>query len=106
MYYKYWFSITLLTFPGAALGWLVKKDTFGYYSFCDAGITCFAWNGLFQRSAKKFSKSSYFNDILFWAGAAAYLRNLQSFIYKTYSLRYFYCCGDSLYYYGSGKTGV
>ena len=26
MYYKYWFSITLLTFPGAALGWLVKKD--------------------------------------------------------------------------------
>lgn len=25
-YYKYWFLITLLTFPGAFLGWYVKKD--------------------------------------------------------------------------------
>ena len=26
-YYKYWFIITLLTFPGAMLAWYVKKDT-------------------------------------------------------------------------------
>lgn len=25
-YYKYWFLITLLTFPGAFVGWFVKKD--------------------------------------------------------------------------------
>lgn len=25
-YYKYWFMITLLTFPGAFLGWFIKKD--------------------------------------------------------------------------------
>lgn len=25
-YYKYWFMITLLTFPGAFLGWYIKKD--------------------------------------------------------------------------------
>lgn len=27
-YYKYWFGITLLTFPGAILAWLVKKNNF------------------------------------------------------------------------------
>lgn len=25
-YYKYWFMITLLTFPGAYVGWFIKKD--------------------------------------------------------------------------------
>ena len=25
-YYRYWFILTLLTFPGAALGWFCKKD--------------------------------------------------------------------------------
>lgn len=25
-YYRYWFMITLLTFPGAFLGWYIKKD--------------------------------------------------------------------------------
>ena len=25
-YYKYWFMITLLTFPGAFIGWFIKKD--------------------------------------------------------------------------------
>lgn len=25
-YYKYWFIITLLTFPGAYIGWFIKKD--------------------------------------------------------------------------------
>lgn len=25
-YYKYWFIITLLTFPGAFIGWFIKKD--------------------------------------------------------------------------------
>ena len=25
-YYRYWFMITLLTFPGAFLGWFIKKD--------------------------------------------------------------------------------
>lgn len=25
-YYKYWFLITLLTFPGAFIGWFIKKD--------------------------------------------------------------------------------
>ena len=28
-YYKYWFLLTLLTFPGAILAWFVKKDTIG-----------------------------------------------------------------------------
>ena len=27
-YYRYWFGITLLTFPGAILAWLVKKNNF------------------------------------------------------------------------------
>ena len=26
MYYKYWFMITLLTFPGAFIGWFIKKN--------------------------------------------------------------------------------
>ena len=25
-YYPYWFKITLLTFPGAIIGWFIKKD--------------------------------------------------------------------------------
>ena len=25
-YYKYWFIVTLLTFPGAFIGWFIKKD--------------------------------------------------------------------------------
>ena len=50
-YYRYWFIITLLTFPGAFLGWYIKKDKF--YS----GIILSVMTGLLVYTGVAYVKS-------------------------------------------------
>ena len=44
-YYGYWFVLTVLTFPGAYLGWFIKKDKW-YSGLILSVVLCFlAWQG-------------------------------------------------------------
>ena len=56
MYYKYWFIITLLTFPGAFIGWLIKKDKFysGIILSVMTGLLAFTGVGYVRGFAETF----------------------------------------------------
>lgn len=60
-YYKYWFMVTLLTFPGAFIGWFIKKDK--WYS----GVILAVMTGLLAITGVTYAKgfvTSFPNHLL------------------------------------------
>ena len=45
-YYPYWFIITLLTFPGAFLGWYIKRDDFWAGLILSVMLVLLIWHGV------------------------------------------------------------
>ena len=53
-YYRYWFILTLLTLPGAFLGWYIKKDTVWSGAILSVMLFLLAWLGVsYARDAVK-----------------------------------------------------
>ena len=64
-YYPYWFMITLLTFPGAFLGWYIKRDDFWAGLILSVMLVLLIWHGVQYLRNLVLNFPSYLISVLF-----------------------------------------